>query len=297
MTIDIASTSWGPFTATGTGGTYNSWQRDGIPLVNRTQILNPEFTFTDDFEGSMPSFWGVGTNVRYGVAASQDPSYTGGNVLAFDYTGTSPNSIAEQPFNVSNCLQVEISYRKFIPANYDQPITGSNNKVLVLRSDGSGAISTSNHAFSIECFARTNNIEGSVPYLQMGGQGINFDFSGWFSASPNDATQKRIYVDGTAGYWQEEAIYYVLPENGEEFGTLELWIDDELVISSDLNLDISSGAGGVPTSQQIIYNPTNNYINYGYLMGHANAGFLEATTFYIDNFSFKSRSTSVGATT
>ena len=30
MTKNIASTNWGPFTAVGTGGTYNSWQENGV---------------------------------------------------------------------------------------------------------------------------------------------------------------------------------------------------------------------------------------------------------------------------
>jgi hypothetical protein len=269
------------------------------PTLNRTRIVSPEFTLTDNFEGAEDtSFWGLDNgNVRRGVA-SQDLGYLG-KVMAFDFAGSAPggDARAEQPFNVTNCLQIEIAYREYIPANYVHRVESpGNNKVLVLRSDGGGATSTSNHAMVIECSESVSGVTGSTPDMANGGQGYNSGHCGWFPASPNYDNYARIYREGTAGYWQDVAIYYVLPENDQEFGRSQMWIDDVIVLDTELNMDIPAGAGGIPTSEQIIFHPTANRINYGYLKGAANSGFLVDTTMDMSDFTFKSRSSSVGAT-
>jgi hypothetical protein len=269
------------------------------PTLNGTRIVSPEFTLNDNFEGAEDtSFWGLDNgSVRRGVA-SQDPSYLG-KVMAFDFAGSAPggDARAEQPFNVTNCLQIEIAYREYIPANYVHRVESpGNNKVLVLRSDGGGATSTSNHAMVIECSESVSGVAGSTPDMANGGQGYNSGHCGWFPASPNYAGLKRIYREGTTGYWQDVRIYYELPESEGAKGRAEVWIDDKLELATQLNMDIPSGAEGIPTSEQIIYHSTANYINYGYLKGAMNSGVLVDTTLEISDFTFKSRSSSVGAT-
>ena len=59
MTKNIASTSWGPFTAVGTGGTYNSWEpRGGGLLFTPDYLIDAEnATLGQTYSGAGSDQW------------------------------------------------------------------------------------------------------------------------------------------------------------------------------------------------------------------------------------------------
>ncbi len=78
-----------------------------------------DWTFTDDFEGVRDNtFWEDSTSTTYGAAATQDAGYTGGKVMSFLYEANGaqfPDSWSEQRMRFPACVQLEMSYKIFVP--------------------------------------------------------------------------------------------------------------------------------------------------------------------------------------
>ena len=274
----------------------SSWGSVVAPSISRTRIVSPEYTFTDDFEGVRDNtFWEGATSATYGAAATQDAGYAGGKVMSFLYEANGaqfPDSWAEQRMRFPACIQLEMSYRIFVPANYVHPAgAGGNNKVLAIWG-GTYGTSASNVSCVVEGIFEGSGVSGSIPDLGIGYDGTNFGHSRFDPSTDTD----KIYLTQD-GNWHEIGVYFVLPEAPGAYGKYELWLDDTLILSTDWDLAIADAAGGTPTSQQIGYSTRGNFLDQAYLLGWANSGFAADTTFYVDDFSLRTRSTSVGSTT
>jgi len=263
-----------------TGGGYGSVAG---AVLTRTQIVSPEFTFTDDFTGIKDtSFWGDGTWVTYGADATG--SGYAGKVLSMRYQAgaSGVDSFSEQRFALDDAVQVEMSYRVFIPANYthrnDAP---GNNKIAAFWSGDIG-ITASNISLYVESQPNSGNTK---PDLYLGQDGANYGHTDRVGGAD-------IFLDSD-GAWHDVAIYFELSEQEGEYGMMEVWLDDVLILGTHLaGMTVVSP----PIAEQIGYSTRGNFIDQGYIFGWSNAGFLEATTIYVADFSMKTRSTSVGAT-
>lgn len=267
--------------------------RGGIAptAINRTRIASPEFIFTDDFEGVEDgTFWGSGTRTAYGVTATQDVGYAGGKVMSMDYQAAvvDADSSSEKRFVFPDCVQLEMAYKFYTPLNFIHRAPG-NNKLFALWS-GAYGVTPSNISILSEYNKSTVGQAGSHPDLYLGEDGNNYGHSSYF-----DQSGDRIFLEGD-GAWHDMHVYVELAGQEGEFGKVEIWLDDKLIISNEWLLDIQSDAGGIPSSQHIAYSTRGNFLNQGYLFGWANSGFSDATTFYVDDFSLKTRTSSIGAT-
>ena len=261
------------------------------PASTMTRIVSPEYTFTDDFEGTKDaSFWAAGTSTTYGDS-SADPANTGA-VLAINYSAAlaGSDSFAEQRFVFPDSVQVEMSYRVFVPANFTHRAESPGNNKLFALWSGSYGTAASNVSIVSEYNRATVNPAGGYPDLLFGEDGNNYGHSGIF-----DQSGDRVFLE-SEGAWHDFGVYIELAGQEGEYGTAEIWRDGTLILSNQWPLDIAYAAGGVPSSQQLAYSTRGNFLNRGYLMGWANSGFLDATSFEIDNFSLKTRTSSIGAT-
>lgn len=292
MTKDITSKPWN-ILATGTGGTWNSNEPSGYAA---TQILDPEFIFTDNFEGSEDtSFWGSTTRSAYGVAATQDPGYAGGKVMSMDYQAApaGSDSFSEKRFKLVNpAVQLEMSWDAYTPSNFihrsgENP---DNNKFWAIFGSGDFSIAGSEVGMISELQRAVSGQLGSYPDLAMGGDGVNFGHTGNF-----DGSTTRAFFQGD-GNFHRYHVYLELAAGPGLFGTFEVWRDGILLLSNQQDLDISAAAMGTPSNEHIPFNSTYNFVDAGYLFGFWNSGVLDATTFYVDNFRCATRSSSIGAT-
>lgn len=247
----------------------------GYVAAAEKTIENPDWSFQDDFEGSVDNdFWGGGRAYTHNASCSSDPNSSGKSLLlTYPTKSEGGHSFAEKRFNIPiSAQQLEISYRQFVPANYQR--SPGNHKNFVLWSGPYGK-SASNISISSENWPTS---DGASPSVYIGVDGTNYEHS--------SIKAKPLMLENAQGSWQRVHIYVELAEREGDFGVFEIHRNREFLTGTS-HPDILSSWGQPPVDEHIEYSSRGNYIDQGYLMGWANGGFTEPTIFCIDDFTIK----------
>lgn len=247
----------------------------------QTQIKDPEWSFTDDFEGAEESFWSTSNTAEYGQPCPGDPS-TGG-ALVFEYLASGAGSEDDVHWHEKRfrfpleVRQLEMSYDLYVPENYEAP--SQNHKSFVLWSGEYGKVKA-NISVSSENWGRSN---GASPSVYIGEDGNNYGHV------MNDSDP--IMLVNHAGRWQRVHVYLELANSPGDYGRFEIYKNGEFLTGTH-HPDIRdvAYADSPPVQEQIQYADRGNFIDQGYLLGWTNGAFSEKTTFCIDNFSAKASS-------
>lgn len=246
---------------------------------SETRVTSPDWSFQDDFEGRKDSnFWTRGRSVNYGQSCPG--SNKNGKSLVFDYIPGQPQSghgWSEKRFELPvNAVQVEMSYDLFIPSNYVR--APGNHKNFVLWSGAYGK-SNANISVSSESWPASG---GATPSIYIGQDGSNHGH--------RRVRTTPLLMENNEGEWVRIHAFVNLARADGHYGTFEIFKNGEF-IAGNRHPDIESFASRTPTAEHIAYAHRGNYIEQGYLLGWANGGFNERTTFCIDNFSIKANET------
>lgn len=247
-----------------------------------TKLSDPDWEFQDNFERKSlleeSTFWGNSTSTSYGESCPGDSS-DGSNSLVFHYSPDEPepgHSWSEKRFHLPiDAVQVEMSYRLYIPSNYKH--APANHKSFVLWS-GTYGKANANISVSSENWPTEN---GASPSVYIGVDGVNFGHS--------MKKDRPIMFEDNLGSWIDVHVFLELAETEDDFGRLEIFKDGEY-ITGNMNTQVESYAK-TPLQEQLRYSKSGNFIDQGYLLGWANGGFKTETDFCIDNFSIRANST------
>lgn len=222
---------------------------------------------TDSFEsgglsnpGGSGGSWGA-TQYDEGndyVEVSSDTAHTGSYSLKFFFEGggSSDDAWAEQRINLPQKSEVWGRLYILIPSNYaHRNVSPSNNKFWAIYAD---------------------------PYNNPGFQiNLSTDYYGGYSEldlhTYDDGGENSVLVPETGfitsddlGNWLEIIVHVKVPTNtSSNDGVIEVWKDGVQLADYD-SLDIFGSS-------------SRNYIDEMYLLGWANSGFAQNTTFYIDD--------------
>ncbi|RVU42123.1 hypothetical protein EA187_17450 [Lujinxingia sediminis] len=252
-----------------------------LPAAARaeTTLVNPDWEFYDDFESPFEEgFWASsGAGTTYGAACPGSDAF--GNTLVFDYHPDDPepgHGWAERRFTLPiDAVQLEISYKLFVPANYVH--TSGNHKNFVLWSGDYGKVNA-NISVSSESWPAEG---GASPSVYIGVDGANYGHA------MNESTMPLLLEDGL-GDWIDIHIFLDLAREEGDFGVFEIFKDGQR-ITGNLDEEVVSYAD-VPLHEQISFAERGNFIDQGYLLGWANGGFAEETTFCVADFRIRANS-------
>lgn len=252
----------------------------------QTKLINPHWQFIDDFEGALDdSFWlGSGVYLDYGVEDPTDPS---NKVMVMRYVPNSEgagDSWSEYDFSIPmQAVQVELSWKQFVPANYEH--IERNHKVFALWS-GTYGKTNANISVSSEAWG-SGSASGAVPSVYVGVDGNNYGHN--MNSNPIP-----IWKDNE-GRWVNIHIYLELAQNDSDYGRMEVYRDGKLITgthSSTLTKSYSSAPEGYELIQ---FSDRGNYIDQGTLLGWANGneggGFETEVRFLIDDFKISTNAT------
>ncbi len=263
-----------------------------LSISAQTILINPEWEFFDDFEGTRDySFWdGNGVSLNYGV----NRLGTDSKVLEMIYIPNSEghgDSWSEYDFNLGiNAVQVEVSFKMFTPSNY-VPIE-YNHKFFYLFSGNYGN-SIANIVINSEAWG---NGSVALPSINPGVDQYNYGHS-W------NTDQIPIYEAGS-GEWSTYQIFLELATDSMDYGFYEIYKDGELLVATYVpNLNNWGWSGNINPNfngnELIKYatstiNNGGNFIDQGTLLGWANGdpdgGFLVDTKFLIDDLRVRANS-------
>mgnify|MGYP000465824523 CR=1 FL=1 len=243
--------------------------------VNVSTIKTPEWSFSDDFEGSRnPEFWlGEGISLDYGY---EDPTDPANKVMAMRYLPNSEgggDSWSEYDFRLGiDAMQVEMGWKMYIPTDYEH--IENNHKVFALWSGTYGKVNA-NISLSSEAWGKDG---GATPSVYVGEDGNNYGH-----AMRSDTP--LIWNDGL-GKWIDIHIIISLAESEGEFGKMELFLNGQLLTGTH-HPNLTKPYGTAPESNEIIkFSSRGNFIDQGTVLGWANGeiGFGTETVFLIDEF-------------
>jgi len=270
-------------------------------------VIGGQGDFYDDFEGGESAEtdffrWAGGPQTE---VVSTGPTLSGSESLRFIYYGDpeigggGDSSLrAEQKFQLKeNLTDFWMQYYEYIPPNYTArgTATSGGRKVLAIYSDGyslSGGV------------AYPTFVIGATP--RSGTYGSNESWADYAFQTQDPASSpgtRRFELEGIdqvdkvlidpvidAGHWQRRTLHLRMPTSeAAKDGVIEFWVQRQAETTSPMMEEkIIEKLNGN------FYDANRNYLNKGYLLGYANAGFEETTEFYIDNFSIGSSAESIG---
>ncbi|MEJ2043379.1 MAG: hypothetical protein P8X74_11865 [Reinekea sp.] len=243
-----------------------------------THLISPEWEFSDDFEGTEDkSFWGDPAYAYYGEVCPGSDQF--GKSLIFTYLKDTPagNSWSEKRFDLPfNAVQMEFSYDLYTPSNFVRPTRNQKNFVI-----WSGAYGSFNANTSIA--SENWPVDGgSTPSVNISVDGKNFGHT--------MSTEKPLMMENHAGTWNRIHVFIELAKEEGDYGRVEISKDGNF-LNGNNHPYAKSDSSISELSKQFEYSSRGNFLDQGYLMGWANAGFLEKTALCIDNFTMKANST------
>ncbi|HTY05032.1 MAG TPA: hypothetical protein VMC86_00820 [Gemmatimonadales bacterium] len=288
-------TSAGHYTAPASVGIYYVRAHSGTftdSAMVTVDSAGPAPYFADNFDsysvgttlngqGSNGFTWAGGAGSSGGAAAiSADISHSGTQSLKLTYVGvdTGQDDWEEQYFVLKPAGQglkeVWMEWYVYFPSNYAYRSKESpnNNKLGYLWAETYSVSSDLNSGLEYEGPADGDSVHAHIT-LRSAPNGT--DITNGDAGSYHYGIFDPMTV---AGSWHRLR-YHVraATPNGSggysENGTFQVWFDDSLIVQSK------------PT--YVIYttiSPANNLWRNGYLMGWANAGYTNNTSFYIDDF-------------
>ncbi|MCF6347767.1 MAG: T9SS type A sorting domain-containing protein [Flavobacteriaceae bacterium] len=282
-------------------------------LSAQTTLVDPEWEFFDDFEGTVDNtFWkGNGVSMNYGVNRPDASSKVLESVYIPNSEGNG-DSWSEYDFLLGiDAVQVEISFKMFTPADY-VPIE-LNHKFFYLWSGLYGSY-YSNIAVNTETWSN-----GVVALPAIHTSSIIADSEPYRSGHSFNTNQIPIYEEGD-GEWSTYQIFLELATEDGDYGYYEVFKDGVyLTATYEPTLNNWGWTGSNPDfdgdemipyatiTSDAYYNQWGdyilsggNFINQGTLLGWANGdpdgGFLVDTKFLFDDFRIRANAT-FGATT
>lgn len=244
MTKNIANTSWGPFTAVGTGGTYNSWEPNGSGAGT---IL-----FEDDFSSGDLSKWTTGSVPVY-TANDQGEAHS----VSCYYDGVAGTS--NRWMNPATSISAENLDDIYIEVR--QKFTSYANckwiKVFGQQNSGEWA----NTTFSPEASTRLALLHGTGATATNDTQRIAFTDGAW-SGTPNP--EAVVEESGASGFlfnntWQDIRLRVKFSDNAQ--GLMEVWVDGVLRYKV-INLT-NKNAANLPIDYVGLYDYSNGGGNIG----------------------------------
>ncbi len=237
---------------------------------------------TGDFSHTENGFTWNSIHTNVNINSNPLYSHSGTHSMAFTYPGVPPGSDnqAQQGFEIaqnasSSPKEIWMEWYLMFPNNYVYRSNESpdNNKFFYVWAEQYSAPTDAMAGLEYE-----SSVGGNItPHLVIHG------------TNSNGETSQQASVDNAAGTfeanpffdpltvpdtWVHIQVHLRLGNNSTDNGTLEIWFD---------------GVPKVRITDYMIYpysSPVVNYLRNGYLMGWANAGFTNDTTFYIDDFKF-----------
>lgn len=241
----------------------------GVGLTCQAQII-----FQDDFESGdlskrQNNFSWASSRA---TTVSSDRAKSGSRSLKFTFEAvpSGQDSFSEQRFELGgNYPELWVRYDLFVPSNYfhrNDPPSANNKGFLYLwsgdygRPDGPG--------MGPNFWPNSDGTSFASHYVW--GPGLDKHY--------NHQMPKAIEA-ADRGKWIRIVAHYKYASSANNDGVAEIWKTRDGVTEKILN--IQNGAW---------YIPGQPGFNRGYLLGWANSGFAEETTFYIDNITFSTRS-------
>lgn len=214
--------------------------------------------FKDGFEsGNLSNGYWLGTQ---SVSVSSDRAYAGSRSAKFSYSAGA-NSFSELRFDLKSLYkEVWIGFKLYIPANYAHlSVSPNNNKFFRLWPNDYNDCEKVG-ASTWQQGGGVSRLDGDWGQSVCGGIG------------PKGAGARDFIGSADKGKWMDVKIQVIASTSGS-FGTLKIWKNGALIVDNT--------------------NTVNNYApgelhayRYGYLLGWANGGFVEATNLYIDDVVF-----------
>jgi hypothetical protein len=205
------------------------------------------------------------------VVVSSDYAYSGSHSLKFIYGPDADlgDSSAEQRFTLGrNLTEIWIEYYLRIPENFihrTQTSGGINNKFFRMWGD---AYSSANKVGMSSIYTASFS-EGNS------GIGFEYNYKAWADGlngfgPPGFRSGHAPYGgDSMQGQWTRVRMHYkMVTATDADNALMELWFNNTKVLNFT----------NVPQK----YDTAKPYWNAGYLMGWANSGYLEQTSFYVD---------------
>lgn len=221
--------------------------------------------FQDDFEtGTRVSANGFTWSVAGKVHVRTDQSYSGDYALKFRFGPDSigQDSDSEQRFNLGrNLPELWVEYYLYIPENF------------VMRS-GPGPMNNKFFGIWANRYSKTGDVQVVTEYERSGPDSSIIRVLSMSGRANVTARKHAGLLDNSMrGRWMRVRVH-VKTSTGENQndGIIELWKDNTLVYSH-YEMDIWFAGG-------------NNFWRTGYLLGWANTGFTEETSFFIDDVKF-----------
>ena len=261
------------------GNAASQVTRNVVVIDSSTLIVSEDFELFAAHDPNQNGFYWKTVN---NTAAVFEPDNTSNTVLSFEYEGNSDlseDAHAQQSFGIgTNQQELWFSYWLFVPENYQHrsPTGTGNNKAFF--TIWGGSYSGSNVHSRTEFWRKDDNT--SI---------ISFAYK-----KHNDAYTSHYFTDSDGrtdivgietvdhGQWMDVVVQIKVSDKDVTNGAFNIWKNGTL-LASWRDLDNSS-ADGI----------TDNAYTDGYLLGWANSGFDETTTFYLDDFKLGTTAGSIG---
>lgn len=276
-------TSSGLFTAPSTAGTYRVVVTQTGGTLRDTAVVTVQAApgggttngsgggangvqpfFQDDFEtGTMRDANGFSWTRSEFAYVRTDMAHAGNYALKFRYSAAAvgKDSFSEQRFDLGRDLtKLWVEYYLYVPANFEMRSGSSAN----------------NKFFSIFAtkYSKVGDVQVVAEYERSGPDTSTVRMLS-MSGKANVAAKKHATPLATSmrGKWLRIRLQFETSTGaGRNDGVIKLWRDDTLIYSHE-QMDIWFAGG-------------RNYWRNGYLLGWANTGFTQETSFFVDDVKF-----------
>jgi hypothetical protein len=285
-----AVTAGGLWTAPSTGGTYRVILAHSGGTLRDTATVTVQGTttttttttptglfFEDGFESGAKRnangfTWATTTNPR----VSNERAFSGSYALRFEYSAAPQNEYgwSEQRFDMGRYIsEVAVEYMLYVPLNYQhRTVTNGagNNKFLMLWRDTYGS-QKGTWQVGME-FWRENDSLSRARFMSS-----RWDFD-WVTDGFASENTPLIGAAGAIkpGQWNRVRFYVkAASSRTASDGKMHMWVNGQQLLNYNAGKFHNFNANVVDAS-----------LRNGYLMGWANSGFTETTTFFIDDVKF-----------
>jgi len=237
--------------------------------------------FTDGFETGDLSHSengaGWGSNVRFNVTGNSPKSGSYNGEFNYEANAEEADGFSELRYSLGgNYTEIWVGYDLYIPDNYyhREQSDSANNKGFLFAWSGDYG-SPSGPGMGPNFWPLPDGSSGSTHYVW----GIDF-INQWGEPRTQIHLTEGVNTSGInlsdRGKWIKIICHYKYASSANNDGVAEIWkkYPDETI---EKHIDIQNGAwyvSGQPGFDQ------------GYILGWANSGFTDATTFKIDNVEF-----------
>jgi hypothetical protein len=251
-----------------------------VVVIDRSRLIISEdfelFTAYDPNENGF--YWKIDNN----TGTVSDPDNASNTVMSFEFEGNPDlggDAQAQQGFGIgANQQELWFSYRLFVPENYHhRDATSSDNNKAFFTIWG-GNYTGSNVHSRTEFWPQ----DDGTSVFSFAYKRHNQTYTTHYFSDSDGRTRVVGIEAADYGQWMDVVVQIKVSDKGATNGVFNIWKNGAL-LASWRDLDNSS-ADGIDD---------NEYTD-GYLLGWANSGFAETTTFYMDDFMLGTTAESIG---